>query len=403
MTLKSENKWLALAWCAIAVIMPLTTWFSATAIAPELSTEFNLTSGQQAWLINAVQIGFVAGALTSSLFLLADIWPSLRVMALASLAGGAANLLIVTAPGIDFLLAARFATGVALAMIYPVALKFISTWFRTGRGLAMGTMVGALTLGSAVPHYLRTLDGETDWKLVIFLSSAACVVAALIFEFILREGPHEFPRMKVDLKQFGAIFRNRSVMLANLGYFGHMWELYAMWGWILAYAAAAKASGVELGNVSVLAFAVIALGSPSCILAGWLADRIGRSATTIIAMTLSGLSALAIGFAFDGPAWLFVLVACFWGFTVVADSAQFSAAVSELADPNYVGSALTFQMSVGFAITMFTVWLVPQLAQWLESWRWTFVILALGPLVGVSAMLMLRSRPDATNMAGGLR
>jgi len=403
MTTCTPNKWAALAWSAIAVVMSLTTWFSASAVAPELTTEFMLTAGEAAWLINAVQAGFVVGALTSSILSLADIWPALRIMTLASLVAGVANFLMIAAPNSEMLLAARFVTGMALAMIYPVAMKFIATWFRTGRGLAMGTMVGALTLGSAAPHLLRTFEAETDWKLVVYLSSGLCAAAVLIFGLALREGPYEFPRAQADLKQFGAILRNRSVMLANLGYFGHMWELYAMWGWFLAYALAAQTAGIEIGNASVLAFTVIALGSPSCVFAGWLADRIGRSTTTALAMTISGVSALAIGFAFDGPAWLFVALACVWGFTVVSDSAQFSAAVSELADPNYLGSALAFQMGVGFAITMFTVWLVPQVADGLGSWRWSFVVLSLGPLVGVPAMLVLKARPDAQNMAGGLR
>ena len=403
MTVRPSNKWGALAWSATAVVMSLTTWFSASAVATELTADFMLTAGEAAWLINSVQAGFVVGALTSSILSLADIWPALRIMTSASLVAGATNLLMAVAPNTEVLMAARFGTGVALAMVYPVAMKFIATWFRVGRGLAMGAMVGALTLGSAAPHLLRTFEAETDWKLVVYLSSGLCVAAALIFGLFLREGPHEFPRARADVKQFRAILRNRSVMLANLGYFGHMWELYAMWGWFLAYALAVQTAGMELGNASVLAFTVIALGSPSCVFAGWLADRIGRSATTALAMTISGISALAIGFAFDGPAWLFVALACIWGFTVVSDSAQFSAAVSELADPNYVGSALAFQMSLGFAITMFTVWLVPQLADWLGSWRWSFAVLSLGPLVGVPAMLALRARPDAHKMANGLR
>ncbi|MEQ9036954.1 MAG: MFS transporter [Silicimonas sp.] len=383
--------------------MSLTTWFSASAVASELTAEFMLTDSEAAWLVNAVQAGFVISAFASSILSLVDFWPALRVMTFASLAAGGANLLISAAPNPEMLLASRFATGMALAMVYPVSMKFIATWFRTGRGLAMGTMVGALTLGSAAPHLMRTFEADTDWKLVVYLSSALCLVAALIFGLVLREGPHEFPRVRADVKQFGAILRNRSVMLANLGYFGHMWELYAMWGWFLAYVLAAQATGMEIGNASLLAFAVIALGSPSCVVAGWLADRIGRATTTSLAMTVSGLSALVIGFAFDGPAWLFAALAFIWGFTVVSDSAQFSAAVSELADPKYVGSALAFQMSVGFAITMFTVWLVPQVADWLGSWRWSFAILALGPLLGVPAMLALRTRPDAKKMAGGMR
>lgn len=267
----------------------------------------------------------------------------------------------------------------------------------------MGVMVGALTLGSAAPHFVRTFQAGADWTLVIIISSCASAVAAFIFGFVLREGPFEFPRVKSDPRQIGSVLRNKPVMLANLGYFGHMWELYAMWGWFLAYAVAAEASGLAIDRLSLLAFAVIALGAPSCILAGWMADRIGRAATTAMAMTISGLAAIAIGFTFSGPVWLFVTVAVIWGFTVVSDSAQFSAAVSELSDQNLVGSALAFQMGVGFAITIFTVWLVPQVAELLGSWRWSFAVLAIGPAIGVLSMLALRTHPDAVKMAGGRR
>lgn len=399
----AHNQWMALIWSACAVVLSLTTWFSATAIAPELTAYFMLTENQMAWLTNGVQVGFVVGAMLSSFFALADIWPILRIMTLASLVAGLANFSIIMVSSFETLLLARFITGMALAMVYPVAMKFIATWFRAKRGIAMGTMVGALTLGSATPHLFRGLEMGSQWTFVVSFSSLSCIVAALIFGFILKEGPHEFPRMRVNIKQIGAVLKNRSVMLANFGYFGHMWELYAMWGWFLAYVIAAQEAGLNVANASVVVFIIIALGAPSCIVAGWLSDRIGRCATTAIAMTGSGLSALAMGFAFAGPTWLFMTFACIWGITVIADSAQFSAAVSELSDPNFVGSALAFQMGVGFAITMITVWLVPNMAGWLGSWQWGFVALAIGPFIGVIAMLKLKSHPDAIKMAGGLR
>lgn len=399
----ASGKWAVLGLTGLAVILSLTTWFSATAILPELRAALSLTPQTGAWLTNAVQAGFVAGALISAFLSLADVVPLTRLMALASVAAAFFNAVPLLDPGPGAVIAARFATGTALALVYPPSLKFIATWFRTGRGLAMGAMVGALTLGSALPHLVRGLGSGFAWQPVIAVCSLASLGAAALFGIVLREGPHSFARTKVDPRQIGGILRDRPVMLANAGYFGHMWELYAMWAWILAYVRAATAAGLPVGNASLLAFAVIAMGAPGCVLAGWLADRIGRCNTTAIAMATSGTSALLIGFTFGGPLWAFVLVALVWGLTVVADSAQFSAAVTELAEQHLVGSALAFQMGVGFAITIGMIWFIPVLADWLGSWRWTFLALVPGPIAGTWAMLALRRMPAAEHVADGRR
>lgn len=397
------NKWWALGLAGLAVILSLTTWFSATAILPELGMALGIGSSDATWLTNAVQAGFVLGALVSSALALADVLPLTRLMAWASVAAAAFNAVALLEPGIGWVIAARFGTGAALALIYPPALKFIATWFRTGRGLAMGVMVGALTLGSALPHLVRGLGAGLNWQVVLIVSSLAGLMAALIFAFALREGPYPFARATLDLRQIGRVVRDRPVMLANAGYFGHMWELYAMWAWILAYATAAQQDALSLANVSILVFAVIALGAPGSMVAGWLADRIGRCHTTVLAMAISGTAALLIGLTFSGPIWIFTLIALVWGFSVVADSAQFSAAVTELADQQFVGAALAFQMGIGFAITILAIWLLPQIAEMLGSWRWSFLVLVPGPALGVWAMLTLRRLPEAMMIAGGRR
>lgn len=398
-----HQRWRVLLMAGIAVVLSLTTWFSATAILTELTQVLGLNGSHVAWLTNAVQLGFVVGALVVSIFSLADRWKLTTLMALASLAAGFFNALLLLEPSPLIAVALRFATGVALAMIYPPAMKFIATWFQKGRGLAMGTMVGALTLGSAMPHLIRGLGQGVDWQLVITISSMCCLAAAAVFGMLLREGPFPFAKTSVDPLQLGAIIKSKPVMLANAGYFGHMWELYAMWGWFLAYIMAAQAEGLSFANVSILTFAVIALGAPGCVLCGWLADRIGRCYATSLMMLISGTSALLIGFTFEGPATAFMLVALIWGLTVVADSAQFSAAVTELADQSLVGSALAFQMGVGFAITIFVIWFLPIVVDVFGSWRWAFIVLAPGPFLGVVAMLVLRRDDSATLLANGRR
>lgn len=397
------HKWRALAVAGLAVVLSMTTWFSATAVVPELTRAWGLSPSAAAWMTNGVQAGFVVGALASSLLALADVLPLTRMMAGSAVLAALANAALLLEPGVTGAVAARFVTGAALAGIYPPAMKFIATWFVAGRGLAMGTLVGALTLGSAMPHLVRALGAGLDWRWVVAATSLAALAAALIFARALREGPHPFARARVDLRQIGVILRNRPAMLANLGYFGHMWELYAMWGWFLAYALAASEAGGWSLNASILAFGVVATGAPGCVAAGWLADRIGRCATTALALGVSGACGLAIGFAWDAPPALFAALALLWGLTIVADSAQFSAAVTELTPPTQVGAALAFQMGVGFAITIFTIWLMPLVAEALGGWRWTFLALVPGPLLGLWAMLQLRAHPEAVKLAEGKR
>lgn len=401
----AENRWTHLALTCIAVVLSLTTWFSATAVIPELKVRWSLSSTETAWLTNGVQAGFVIGALTASFLSLVDIWRLRYLMSAGALFGGFANAALLLEPGAAVAILARVATGVALAGVVPSATKFMVTWFRSGRGLALGLLVGSLTLGSALPHLVRALGGGVDWRDAVIVSSMASFAAALIFAFLLREGPYRFARARVNIGQIGAIFRNRPLMLANIGYFGHMWELYAMWGWFLAYARASFANGNTVfgGNPSLLTFAVVAIGLPGCVLAGVLSDRIGRCYTTALMMTGSGLCALGIGFAFNGPGWLLLAISLLWGLTVIADSAQFSAAVTELSDNDQVGSALAFQMGGGYALTIVTIWLVPLFSDALGSWRWGFVMLVPGPLIGVYAMLKLRRIPGSSLMAGGLR
>lgn len=400
-----EGRWRALFLTALGAILSLATWFSATAVIPELTRQWSLSNTEAAWLTNGVQAGFVVGALVSSLLSLADVWRLQRMMAGAALLGAAANSLLLLEPGAGGAILARFVTGAALAGVYPPAMKYMATWFKSGRGFALGLLVGSLTFGSALPHLVRALGAGVSWNWVVGTTSLFCLAAACIFAFLLHDGPFSFARTKFDLRQIGSILRNRPVMLANLGYFGHMWELYAMWGWFLAYASASVSQGNPVfgGNASLLTFAAIAAGLPGCVFGGYLSDRIGRCYTTVLMMGISGSCALGIGFAFYGPTWLFTMVALLWGFTVVADSAQFSTAVTELSGNHQVGSALALQMGVGFAITIVVIWLVPLVVDMLGGWQWGFLLLVPGPIVGCAAMLVLRRQSASVAMAGGLK
>ena len=398
-----SNRWFVLVVTGVALVLSLTTWYSATAIVPELTLLMSLSLSQAAWFTNGVQAGFVVGALSLSLLSLLDIYKSSAIMAISACIAGIANAILILELGIALSLFSRFLTGVALAGIYPTVIKFIATWFKKGRGFAMGIMLSSLTLGSALPHLVRAIGVQFDWKLVIFMSSLACLTAAGLFAFVLQDGPHKFSKTKADLNQLGRIIKDRSLMLVNIGYFGHMWELYAMWGWFFVYAIAANSTGLGLENAALLTFSVIAAGAPGCVLGGWLADRIGRCYSTACLMFISGTCALTIGLCFNGPSWLFITIALIWGLTAVADSAQFSAAVTELSDKSMVGSALALQMGVGFAITIFVIWLLPVVADHQGSWRWSFLILVPGPFLGALSMLLLRSEARSHLLADGRR
>lgn len=399
------SRWRVLALLAIAIVLSLTTWFSATAITPELKREWQLSPVVLSWLTIGVQIGFVCGALAASLVNLPDIVRLNRLMALAALLAAAANASLLGVHGPMGAIAARVVTGFALAGVYPPALKLVSTWFNRDRGLALGVVIGALTVGSSMPHLFRSLSGAVDWRFVVKMSTLATSVGAVLFFFFAHEGPYPFGRALFNPRQAGAVFRDRSLLLANLGYFGHMWELYAMWAWLLVYINEALTAQKEwsVGRASLLTFVAIGTGAFGCILGGILSDRSGRTATTAGMMIVSGVCAIAIGFAFDGPGWLFITVLVIWGVSVIGDSAQFSAMVTELADQSFVGTALSVQLGLGFALTVVAISLMPRMAAFLGSWRWAFLMLVPGPSIGALAMLLLRRSPASARLANGRR
>jgi MFS family permease len=389
---------------SLAIVFSLTTWFSATAILPDLTSERELGKAGEAWLTNGVQLGFVAGTLLSSLFNLADLVRLGRLMAFSAMLAAVANLIVALDPGTFGIILARIATGFALAGVYPPVMKLVSTWYRSGRGLALGIIIGALTIGNATPHLLRSVLDGFDWRMIVVATSLLSMVASAIFLLMGKEGPYPFSRAVFEPRQIFMVLRQRSLLLANLGYFGHMWELYGMWAWVLIYARESLAAQSIQGTAaSLVAFLVIAAGGLGAIAGGILADRVGRCLSTAAMMTVSGSCALLIGFAFDGPFILFIGIFLIWGFSIIGDSAQFSAAITELSDARYVGTALSLQIGLGFALTYVIIWLLPVIADLFGSWRWAFLVLVPGPAIGTLAMLLLRRRTDSARMAGGLR
>lgn len=396
--------WRMLAILTSAVILSMTTWFSATAILPQLTEHWQLSGTSQIWMTIGVQLGFVIGALALSLVNLPDIMTLRLLMGAAAALAALANVALLIAPSAGWAIALRLLTGIALSGVYPPALKLIATWFTRGRGLAMGTMIGGLTLGSAFPHLLRGLTGGLDWGYVVVGASILTLIGSVVFLSLVHEGPFPFGRAVFDPRRIGRVVTNRGIALANLGYFGHMWELYAMWGWLLAFVTASFGGqqGASPASLSLLVFVIVATGAVGCVLGGLLADRIGRTATTALMMAISGLCALTIGLTFAGPLWLFVLVGVIWSMSVIGDSAQFSAMTTEIGDADLVGTALAFQLGIGFALTIASLTIVPMIGNGI-GWQWAFLVLVPGPIIGVIAMLVLRTLPEAKRIAQGRR
>jgi MFS family permease len=388
----SSRRWLALATLSIALVMSMSTWFSASAVIPQLRGLWQLSSSTSAWLTIAVQLGFVAGAILSSLINLADIIPARYVIFGGAVGAAAANFLLGIAPGAGVGILLRFATGFFLAGVYPPAFKLISTWFKGSRGVALGVLAAAIVIGNGMPHLVKGIGG-LEWKLVINVTSGITLLGGLITLLLLRDGPYPFPTATFDPRQIGLVFSNRGVRLATAGYVGHMWELFAAYAWFSAFAAhALSVKGIPSGSIAAYAtFAFFVAGGLGCWLGGTLADRWGRAHTTMLMMAFSGTCALTIGLLLGGSLWIISAVALIWGFTIVADSAQFSTMVTELADQEYVGTALTLQLAAGFTVTVATIWLVPALVDWI-GWRLAFALLAPGPLLGIWAMRQLQKK-----------
>jgi MFS family permease len=386
-------RWRMLALLSTAELLGMSLWFAASAISPQLAQRWSLSTSETAWLTTIVQLGFVVGTGAAALLNLADVLPSRWYFTIAAVAGAAANAALLLTDRYASALVLRFLTGFSLAGVYPPAMKMASTWFRSRRGLAIGTVVGALTVGKATPYLVHALPNAGP-SAVILAATMCALAAAAIVAVLYRDGPYPFPPRPFSWTLVRTVFERREWRLATGGYLGHMFELYSAWTWLPVFvAASAAAAGAPASHSrdsvsSAIAFAAIAGGGFGCVWGGLVADRRGREWLVTVAMAASGACALLIGFTFGRSLWLVALMALAWGFFVIADSAQFSALVTEAVPPHAVGTALTVQTSLGFLLTMVSIQLVPPVEH-IVGWRWAFAMLSLGPAVGIAAIRRL--------------
>jgi MFS family permease len=378
-----------LGFIAAVQVLVMATWFSASAVVPALRADWGLDTAGATWLTVSVQVGFVTGALGAAVLNLADRVPTHLLVAVCALVAAAATAAVAAfASGLATAGPLRFATGVALAGVYPPGLKLMTSWFDRGRGFALGVLVGALTLGSALPQLISSF-ASLPWRAVLLVAAGLAATGALLAARYVRPGPLAAPAPPFRPRYVLTVFRERGPRLANLGYFGHMWELYAVWTWLPAYLAASTAatgSPLPVGVASFLAIGVAGVGG--CLLGGWLGDRVGRARLAALAMAVSGTCCLLAAVAFGGPPRVVLALTLVWGAAVIADSGLFSACTSQVVDPRYTGTALTTQTAVGFLLTTVTIQMTPLVAE-RAGWPVAVALLSLGPLAGAVAMLRL--------------
>ena len=390
------RRWRALALLAFAELLAMSLWFAGTAVSPLLQARWGLDVAEVGWLTAIVQLGFVVGTALAAVLNLADLVPSRYYVASCATLGAVANGVLLIGDGYTLALASRFLTGFFLAGVYPPAMKMAATWFRSRRGVAIGVIVGALTVGKALPFLVKAFAWG-DLTPVVAASSLFAIIGAAIIVITYRDGPYPFASRPFSWGLVGTVVRTSRWRLATGGYLGHMFELYSFWAWIPAFLAASAAASRRPPGPNALAlttFLVIAFGALGCVWGGVAADRRGRERVITIALAASGSCALLAGVFFGLDLRLTAIMAALWSFFVIADSAQFSALVTEAVPPHAVGTALTTQTCLGFLLTLISIQLVPPVVE-RAGWGMAFGMLALGPVLGILAIRTLARRPTA--------
>lgn len=363
-------------------------WFAGNGVMQDLAVQFSLQPSALGHLTSAVQFGFISGTLILALLTVADRYSPSKVFLCSALAGALFNV-GMRYPGntLASLFILRFLTGFFLAGIYPVGMKIAADYYQKGLGKSLGYLVGALVLGTALPHLLKGSPDLLNWKLVVLTTSILAVVGGLLVFFLVPDGPYRKRQLRLDLSVIPKIFHNKPFRVAAFGYFGHMWELYAFWAFapLILYKYAAASPALDL-NVSLWSFAVIAVGGIACVLGGYASAILGAKRVATLALLLSGLCCLLSPLIFFYAALpLLLIFLLIWGMVVVADSPLFSTLVAGNVPAEHRGTALTIVNCIGFAITIVSIQLLTRIMYEVPI-HYLFLPLALGPAWGLSGL-----------------
>lgn len=380
----------------LAQFLCTSVWFAGNAVLPQLILELGLRDTMLGHLTSAVQLGFISGTLLFAIFAVADrVSPTLVFLVCGLLAATSNFLPLLLLPSGNELLISRFATGFFLAGIYPVGMKIAADHFREGLGRSLGFLVGALVMGTALPHLIRSLGAGLDWQLVISSTSLLAVAGGLILFLGVPNGPFRKVSKGFDATAFLKIFKDKPFRKAAFGYFGHMWELYAFWAflpWILHQYDALNQTNLP---VSFWSFALIGSGSLACVASGWYSLRIGAKPLAMACLTASGVCCLVSPFFFTQESKVLLLFFLWiWGLVVIADSPLFSTLVAQHAPADIKGTALTIVNCIGFAITVVSIQLIQHISVLIPS-HYVFVVLGIGPVVGVLQLLPIKQKNTA--------
>lgn len=364
-------------------------WFVGNAILPDIQKTVDIQTNSTGNITSVVQLGFIAGTLVFAIFSIADRFSSAKVFFVSSVVAGLSNVLIIWfANNLSGLYTLRFVTGFFLAGIYPVGMKIAADWFEKDLGKALGLLVGALVLGTAFPHLLRSSLYSLPWKQVLIFTSLFALTGGLLILLFVGEGPFKKPTTRFQLSVMFQIFRSADFRAAAFGYFGHMWEIYALWASAPIIFSFYNSGHHYAMNVPLWSFIIIAAGGFGCIAGGYISQKVGSSRVAFVALVTSGLCCLSSMVFFQLPMAIFVLVTILWGVMVAADSPQFSTLVAKTAIPEYKGTALTIVTCIGFAITIVSIQFLTYLQNWMKTDS-LFVLLAPGPLIGLLFLFRL--------------
>lgn len=372
----------------IAQFLCTSLWFAGNAVMPGLTAAAGLHASQLGWVTSSVQIGFIAGTIVYAIFMFADRYPAARVFLLSALGGAIFNAFLGTADSFALVVSYRFATGFFLAGIYPVGMKIASDYYLEGLGRSLGYLVGALVLGTALPHLLATLDLGFSWQMVIYCTSVLAAVGGMAIFILVPEGPFRSKGQQVNFTSSMQAFRHPRFRAASFGYFGHMWELYAFWAFLPVILEHYKSYRVVEFATPAWAFVIIGVGSLSCVWGGYLSQRFGEAKIATLALGLSGSCCLLSPLMFWMPLPIFLVFLIIWGMAVIADSPLFSSLVAKNALPELKGTALTVVTCIGFSITVLSIQGIALLVD-LSLIHQSLMLLAIGPIFGVWSLRKL--------------